>query len=388
MRAFSLGLLLLLAAASGCDRNGSETATTKSSPPIQAGVRVEAATVQRAVLPAQTRVVGKVMAWRVSRVVSPIPGTLRKRAVENGSVVKDGAPLFWLDASRLLLAVETAKVGLAARVSERAYAEAEHQRLERLVAKGAASQFQLDQAAQSVARARIGEDQANVQLRSAKRQLADATIASPQAGIVHQVMADVGDAVAPGVPLAEVVDLSRVKIRAGVRGQVVSRLSPGQEVPFVVGVLNGEVRQGTLATVAPRADPRTGLFDVELHADNPDGALKGGMTATFAVDASTEPTLLVPSSALTRRQDRIGVFVIRDSKARFFPVVTGQRSQGFVEVLDGIDAGAQVAITGLNALAEGAEVIVTTVAPPLAPAAAATSQTEAPAAEATDEVQR
>ena len=82
---------------------------------------------------------------------------------------------------------------------------------------------------------------------------------------------------------------TRMKVVFGVSGRVRRSLAKGQVLTMVVEALDSRQLAGTISRIAPSADPRSRLFDVELTLPNRDGALQPGMIAKLVwIDAITQ----------------------------------------------------------------------------------------------------
>ncbi len=68
--------------------------------------------------------------------------------------------------------------------------------------------------------------------------------------------------------------------------------------------------------------------------------------------------LLIPAAALLEEDSETVVYVVNDGSASRRAIEIGIQSDGFVEVLNGLDANEQIVVTGQNGLRDGAKVQV------------------------------
>jgi len=358
------GLLTLL---TGCDEpkasaQGGEQAPANGSP-LRTAVRVRVAPVVEESIERSGTVSGVVHAFHRASIAAEATGRVVERRVEPGEVVEAGQALIELDATRLSLAVEQAEAMLRTREIDLAEASRELGRGDRLLGDDAISQSRHDAQRFAVDRAKSAESLARVALRTAKRNLADATVRAPFAGSVEEVQVDVGDHVGPGRPLATMVDFSRARIHAGVTGTEAAGLQPGTPAPVVLEELGGTAVEAEIHSVGRLADPASGTYTVELWLDSPDGLLREGMVAQVRLPVEAgRRNPVVPRAALIRREAGMAVFVVEQSsgepRAVARPVRIGRSNAEKVEVLEGLSVGEEVVIDGLFALRDGAPVLV------------------------------
>ena len=108
--------------------------------------------------------------------------------------------------------------------------------------------------------------------------------------------------------------------------------------------------------------PTPGTFRVTVALNNPDNLLKPGMFARVNVRYdSSENTLLVNREAVVTQRDENTVFVVRDGLAMRQFVELGYAMGGDVEILNGLDEGDEVIVTGQNGLKDGTSVRVVSI---------------------------
>jgi RND family efflux transporter MFP subunit len=360
-------IIALLTWLAGCDgpqasAQGAEQPPAKGSP-LRTAVRVRVAPVALERIERSGTVSGVVHAFHRATIAAEATGRVMERRVEPGDVVDAGQALIELDATRPRLAVEQAEATLRTREIDLAEARRELERGDRLLGDDAISESRHDARRFAVDRAKSAESLARVALRTAKRNLADATVLAPFAGSVEDVQVDVGDHVSPGRPLATLVDLSRARIHAGVTGTEAAGLEPGTPALVALEELGGTAVEAEIHSVGRIADPASGTYDVELWLDSPDGLLREGMVAQVRLPVEAgQRNPVVPRAALVRSETGTAVFVVDRSggapRAVARSVRIGRSNGDKVEVLEGVSVGEEVVIDGLFALRDGAPVLV------------------------------
>lgn len=221
------------------------------------------------------------------------------------------------------------------------------QSLDDAEARAQSAMAQLD-----LARAQLTQNKAR--LDELRVILANTLIVSPVDGFVARRAADPGAYVSPNAPVADVVDISRVRLVAAVIEKDLRRLREGQPARVDVDAFPGERFAGRIAHIAPVLDPSTRTAQMEVEIPNPGFRLKPGMYARVSVTtAERTQTLLVPANAVLDLDGKRGVFLARDQVAAFRPIEAGIESPQQIEVLSGVTPEDKVITTGAAALREG-----------------------------------
>jgi RND family efflux transporter MFP subunit len=355
--------VLALGALPGCRDSAAEGAVAPSEPqPIATQQRVRTVAVRKATLDSMQSASGIVRAFHKATVTAETQGRVLARAVERGQRVDAGDVLLELDDSRLALELRKAEATLKARTNDRAHAQREYDRGERLVAQNAISAQQRDDLHHNLDRARDEQALALVARDTARRNLEDARITAPFAGRVDDLLVDVGDYVAPGSAVATVVELSRARVFAGVTAQTAARLEPGSEANVHLAALGGVEIPATLRSVATVASERDGTYEVELWIEAPPRGIRDGMIASVELASTAGDAVpLAPRAGLLRRNGKPEIFVVeRDGErevARLRQLRTRRSAGEWIEVLEGLAEGDRVVVDGQFALRDGAPVI-------------------------------
>jgi RND family efflux transporter MFP subunit len=187
--------------------------------------------------------------------------------------------------------------------------------------------------------------QARAAARAAEVQLGYATLTSPLDGWVVERRVEAGDMVAPGAVLFTLEDLSRVKVVAEIPEGVVARGLAASGSPAEVRILERSY-PAEITRLLPAGDPASRTFEAHLFLDNGEGAFRSGMFARVRLEGAAEATdagLWVPASALVRRGQLQGIFVVdlssTQARARLRWLRVGEETGREVEILAGLEAG-------------------------------------------------
>ena len=201
-----------------------------------------------------------------------------------------------------------------------------------------------------------GRDVAEARLATARLQLDKSRVRAPWAGRVAKRTVEVGAFVAPGAPLFELVDDSRLIVRAPARSADVRYLEIGREVEVTVDAYPGEIFGARVERLGAELDPSSRTLDVEAEIVNPDGRLKPGMLARLEIARQRlADALVVPQSAVVDLEGAKAVYVVSDGRAARRVVTLGPVVGEEVVVL-GLAAGDRVVVEGLHVVSEGQKV--------------------------------
>ena len=338
----------------GCGGASSETADRPGDD--LAPVHVETAVAALEQVPVIVEATGSVEPWKRISPGTKIMGRVDEVLVEEGDRVHRGQVLARLERRDLDAAVRQAEAAVAMAKANLVNMEAQYNRIVALHEKGSATQKNLEDVTAGYTVAQAALQQAEANLNAAKVMLSYAEIVSPIDGWVVRKMTEVGDMAAPGMPMFVVEDLSRVKVTAQVPESDVTGLAPGQQARVRIDVL-GLDETADIWRVVPAGDPRSRTFAVQLVLKNPQGTIKSNMFARVSFDRGLRETLLVPATAIVKRGQLRGVFVLDDeNRARLRWVRLGREIDGRVEVLSGLAAGDRYVVAPPPGFADGTPV--------------------------------
>ena len=353
-----MALCLSLAA---CGSGGKEQ---RSNAPPDVGFRVMAATS----VPIVTELPGRINALRTAEVRPQISGVILKRLYAEGALVRQGQPLYQIDASLYRAAAAQASANLASAQASAEAARAKADRFKPLAAAQAVAQQDYVDAAAAARAASAAVAQNRAALSTAQINLRFTTVPAPITGRIGRSLFTEGALVTTGQadPLAviSVLDPIYVDIQQSSSALLALRrqLAAGGVAP-----VTAEVRlslddgsdydvPGVVEFSEVTADPGTGTVTLRARFPNPQGLLLPGMfvRARFA-QARVTNAFLVPQVALTRDpKGNAEVFVVGAGNKAVARMVTADHTQGNDWVVTaGLKAGDRVITQGLGKLRAG-----------------------------------
>jgi membrane fusion protein (multidrug efflux system) len=286
-------------------------------------------------------------------------GIIDKILVKEGDRVKKGQVLIQLDDVDARLQVERAEARLKEVEASVETNRTMLPRYQRLYEANVIPQQTLDELLLKVKVDEAKSDLAKVELDMARQNLLDHRIASPIEGVINLKIASLGEHVnvAPKDEIMTVVQMDPLELEFYVPENWVGKVRLGSKIQFTVKAFSEEKFTATLQFISPTADPATRNVKVKAVVPNLHYRLKPGFFAEVTVQTGINPkALAIPESALFSQGGEFFAFVVQNGVAHRKAVETGQRFQGEVEILKGIQKGEQVVTAGHEQLSEGMKV--------------------------------
>jgi membrane fusion protein, multidrug efflux system len=342
----------ILALSSG--PSGPETAQASIRPVAVEVTRVKAGPLQESI-----SAVGTIAAMRDVVVSSETAGRVTAVKVKTGDVVRQGQTLVRVDDELKAIAVEQAKAQMLAAETNYRKAQKDFERTEKLYKAGDVADVELEGYRLAYHSAEAQYKTAAVGLKAAQKQLDDANIKAPIPGTVAWRRVEVGEMVSPGKEIANIVDLSSLKVKLSIPEEEIVRIRTSQPVSLHVDSQPGEEFSGTVYTVGSKAEAPGGhTYPVEVVVVNRKaGVLKAGMFARVDVyTATVKNGIAVAKESLINEDSSPAVFVVEDNVARLRPVTVGIRTGERIQILKGLNEGDLVVSFGQKALKDGSPV--------------------------------
>jgi RND family efflux transporter MFP subunit len=329
--------------------------SSKSGSPSRP-VPVEVAQIQRGPIALQRTFSGELEALAEFVVAPKVSGRVLRVIVNIADTVKRGQVVAELDNDEYVQAVaqaqadlEVARANLSEAKSALEIANREFKRTESLLKRGIASDSEFDavrqdrlakQAQLKVAEAQVTKaesslETANIRLRYTR--VTAGWTGGNENRVVAERYVDEGQTVAANAPLLLIVELNPIIGVVFVTERDYANLKPGQLVALTTDAYPGENYSGRIDRIAPVFRKSTRQARIEMTIDNSQHRLKPGMfiRATVVLARVAEATI-VPEQALTKRDDRNGVFIVSEDG----------RSVTWREVKPGIREGDRLQVEG------------------------------------------
>lgn len=179
-------------------------------------------------------------------------------------------------------------------------------------------------------------------------------VRSPIDGVVDECMVKVGQAAAPGSPMATVVNFSKLKVKVDAPETYAGKIRQGNTVSVLFPDLKKEVTS-KIAYIGATVNPSNRTFKVEIPIrSNEAGLLPNMATTVKVVNYSNSSAIAVPINLLQKDLSNTDfVLVEAAGRAKKMPVKVGQMYGDKAEILSGLKAGDKIITAGYQDLNEG-----------------------------------
>ncbi|MCC6616150.1 MAG: efflux RND transporter periplasmic adaptor subunit [Anaerolineae bacterium] len=213
-------------------------------------------------------------------------------------------------------------------------------------AQAGPSDYDLEQAQNAIDQAQIGLDQARL---SYERTM----LTAPVDGIVANRSAGVGQRIAAGTTVLQLIDVTPIGFKGEVDESDIQQIAIGMPVQVELDALPGQPFDGALTWLAPQGRDEAGIvvYDVEIELNTDDARVRPGMSADADIitnevgDALLAPAQFVRTDAASGRT-YVDV-LLEDGKLQEREVTLGLRGDSSVEIISGLSEGETIALTGV-----------------------------------------
>ena len=326
---------------------------------------------------------GTLAAYDQTTVSVKVPGRVRMISVDLGSVVSRGQVIAHVDSEDYRLRVQQAEASLAqararlglapdgpddrvdpeqtatVRQARAVLDEARHSRdrAARLVEQGviAKAEFDTATAAFKVAEGRYQDAyeeirnrqgilaQRRSELALARQQLKDTAVVAPLDGIVQEKLTSIGEFLAAGAPVVNIVRMDPLRLRAQIPERESLTVRTGQDVRVTIEG-DPDVHVGKIMRLSPVIAEQNRMLVVEADVRNNGKLRPGSFAHAEIVTNDAKMAVTVPNNAIVTFAGIEKVIVIQNGKALEKPITTGRRSTDFTEIVSGISVGEKVIV--------------------------------------------
>lgn len=287
---------------------------------------------------------GKVDANESVMATAKMPGSLKRVLVNNGDNVQKGQLLAEIDDAVMVKS-------LAELEGQLATATDIYNRQKSLWDQKIGTEVAFIQA-------KNGKESLERSISTIKEQWGMTKIYAPQSGTVDLVMLKQGQAIAPGVPLCNILNLTNLKIKGEVTEAYAAKVRKGDQVQVFFPDLNKEITT-RVTYVSKSINPMTRTFVVECALPSTkDGYSANQVAVMKIVDYQSPDAISIPVNLIQTAED--GDFVMiaektgeKQATAKKMSVKQGQNYNGQVEILSGLKKGDWVISTGFQDVNNG-----------------------------------
>ena len=323
--------------------------------------------------------VGEIQALENVNIFPKIAGNIISYSFENGEKVSENTHIkkdqifAILDHDELKIglkkakaALQIAKANLQISLVNLNDAKKDDIRMKNLFEKGAitdkqkedsSSFFNKMQALHLQAKACLKDAKSN--LKQSKMFLDKAFIKSPIDGVLTQRYISENNMASPNAPIANIANLSELKILIGIPEKIVSEVNEtSSRVEISVDSYPNKLFKAQIEKVYPTIDKNTGMGTLELRIKD-NTLLKVGMYANVVIHfQKDQKTIKIPFSSLIYHDGSYQAYIYKEGKAHLQKLIIGDRSDNFVEVISGLDTNDDLIVLGQNKLTDQMDVSI------------------------------
>ena len=280
---------------------------------------------------------------RQMMMISDVAGKITKLNIKGGSYVKAGEVILTVDSEYLENDLEGAELNLKK-------AEKDLERMKNLIGDGGVTQAQYEQA-------EVAVENVKVKIKSLKKRLGDTQVKAPISGFISQKRVEMGSVLGPGAPIAMLVDINPIVLIVFLTENQVITIKKGQQAEVSVDVYGNKILKGKVTFIDVLSD-NFKRYMVKVELSNPsDMPIKAGMSgkARFTTNQDID-ALILPRTAFLGSLLDGRVFVIENGKAKSRQVKTGAVFADQVEIIEGLQEGDEVVLSGKANLEDGVTV--------------------------------
>ncbi len=276
---------------------------------------------------------GSIEAWTTLALLSKLSGTIEEVRVREGQKVKKGDVIARMDDEDYRIAVDRADAAYK-------LAKAEFERDKAIYAKGVIPTAALDAN-------RTQMETTKADFENAKLQLSRCLVTAPMDGVMKKVDAKVGLQLSVGDPIAEIIEIGRVKAVVGIPESDVTAVRGLGSIDFKIQALQDRVLTGKVHFLSSAPETVARIFRLELEVDNHSGEILPGMfVRADIVKKTVEGAIVVPYYSVISRNNEQYVYVEEDGVAKKRKVRLGVMEKWLVQVVEGLGSGDKLLVEG------------------------------------------
>jgi RND family efflux transporter MFP subunit len=290
-----------------------------------------------------------------------VEGQITRIFVKSGDHVKEGAAILQIDPLKQSASVSSQEAARKAKLANLEWARVQLERSRGLSAAGVVSKQEFDQAQTAYDAAQADVHNLDAQVKEQEVQLKYYSVMAPTAGIIGDVPVHVGDRVTTSTVLTTVDQKAGLEAYINLPLERAPQVRMGQSVEVMDGT--GKVVANSRVTfISPQVDTATQSVLIKAAIEPPRENVRAAQFVRARVIWSSKPGLVIPVTAVSRIGGQYFAFVAEPQPtgmvARRRPIRVGPILGNDYVVLDGVQPGDQIIISGTQSLAEGVPVAV------------------------------
>jgi len=299
-----------------------------------------------------------------------VTGYLEKIFVDEGAYVKEGQPLFKIDARLYSEQLNSASSNQLAAQANMERAQVEVDRLAPLVAANVVSEVQMKTAKANLEAAKAAVAQAKASAGSARINVGYTLVTAPVSGYIGRIPYKIGALVTnnDAQPLTLLSDVREIyayfsmsepdfiAFKNNFAGNTLQeKLKQAPPVELILADNTPFAQKGKIETIEGQFNKTTGAISFRATFPNADGVLRTGNTGKVRLAQQVPAAITIPQEATFEIQDKVFVYTVGDSnKVASRPISVAGKTANYYFISEGLKAGEKIVLSGTGSLRDGA----------------------------------
>ena len=299
-----------------------------------------------------------------------VTGYLEKIFVDEGAYVKEGQPLFKIDARLYSEQLNSASSNQLAAQANMERAQVEVDRLAPLVAANVVSEVQMKTAKANLEAAKAAVAQAKASAGSARINVGYTLVTAPVSGYIGRIPYKIGALVTnnDAQPLTLLSDVREIyayfsmsepdfiAFKNNFAGNTLQeKLKQAPPVELILADNTPFAQKGRIETIEGQFNKTTGAISFRATFPNADGVLRTGNTGKVRLAQQVPAAITIPQEATFEIQDKVFVYTVGDSnKVASRPISIAGKTANYYFISEGLKAGEKIVLSGTGSLRDGA----------------------------------
>lgn len=336
-------LIVFSFAVSSCSESEGSEKSSKNSEDNTRAVSVETLELKGTNYIDYINVIGTLKPLEKASLSYQTGGIIKEIVKDKGEKVSAGETIVIIDNDVLKANLDGAKANFE-------LAEVTFQKQEKIYKDKVNSEYQLLEA-------KFRRDQAKANYELIKAQYDQTFIKAPFSGMVDAKYYEEGEFAAPGTPIVNLINSSKIKIEAGVPERYVGEIKTGRNARVIVKSVSSNEVIGRISYVGSSVITDNRTFPVDIIINNGNLKYKPELSAeVFIESGSYNNVVTVPDEVVTRIDNGYVVYVAKDGKAESRIIEILNRSQGKIAVKSGLKEGENLIVVGHQNLINGQKI--------------------------------
>lgn len=338
------------------------------------GTSVETITATQSDISQQIKSYGNIRAQEIIEVTPQVSNRVTQINVDLGDTVQQGDVLAKIYDAQYRDQYEQAKSSLEQSRTSYVRDSLQFQRQKELYEKDLISGTEYEEAQAAFESSKAQFQSSRASLTESRENLNNTEITSPAYGVILSRNISEGDIASTGEIVFEIANLIGYQVRVYLPLEEWRNVAIGQPVDFRLSNESDISSRGRVTQISPQLDPTTGLGEVVISLTKDSQSIFQGVLVEAIINVETRnnaiviprsalienvQTLIEPESNTIQLERNYSVFVVKDDTLAIQnELELGIEEGDRIEILEGVEPGDQIVITGQNELSDSTKVRV------------------------------